>query len=135
MNTATHSNAIVSSLFPAEICDHLFKGDGVDAGAADMDAKAPQGHQFLPNIPEAEKFRLKIYLNEEELPNQKKGTTKRRSSADKESKLIADLFPHTTVMFADIAGFMAWSLVWEPLQVLTLLETVYTAFDTNAKKR
>ena len=52
-----------------------------------------------------------------------------------ETKPIADLFPHTTVMFADIAGFTAWSSVREPSQVFTLLETVYRAFDAVAKRR
>ena len=45
------------------------------------------------------------------------------------SKPIADLFPDSTVLFADIAGFTAWSSVREPSQVFTLLETVFNAFD------
>ena len=52
-----------------------------------------------------------------------------------ETKPIADLFPNTTVFFADIAGFTAWSSVREPSQVFTLLETVYKAFDKTAKRR
>lgn len=52
-----------------------------------------------------------------------------------DTKPIADLFPNTTIMFADIAGFTAWSSVREPSQVFTLLETVYQAFDTIAKRR
>jgi class 3 adenylate cyclase len=51
------------------------------------------------------------------------------------TKPIADLFPNTTIMFADIAGFTAWSSVREPSQVFTLLETVYSAFDAIAKRR
>jgi len=45
---------------------------------------------------------------------------------------IADLFPSTTVVFADIAGFTAWSSTREPQQVFTLLETIYGAFDKIA---
>jgi class 3 adenylate cyclase len=52
-----------------------------------------------------------------------------------ETKPIADLFHNTTVMFADISGFTAWSSVREPSQVFTLLETVYKAFDKTAKRR
>ncbi|KAG7341915.1 GAF and PAS/PAC sensor-containing adenylate/guanylate cyclase [Nitzschia inconspicua] len=48
---------------------------------------------------------------------------------------IADLFPECTVIFADIAGFTAWSSVREPVQVFRLLETLYTNFDKIAKKR
>jgi class 3 adenylate cyclase len=50
-------------------------------------------------------------------------------------KPIADLFPHTTVLFADIVGFTAWSSEREPEQVFTLLQTVYHAFDRLAKRR
>lgn len=35
---------------------------------------------------------------------------------------IADLFPKTTILFADLAGFTAWSSEREPSQVFTLLE-------------
>jgi hypothetical protein len=48
---------------------------------------------------------------------------------------IADLFPHCTVFFADIAGFTAWSSTREPAQVFLLLQAVYQAFDVLAKKR
>lgn len=51
------------------------------------------------------------------------------------TKPIADLFPSTTVMFADIVGFTAWSSTREPSQVFTLLETVYNAFDKIAQRR
>jgi class 3 adenylate cyclase len=48
---------------------------------------------------------------------------------------IADLFPYCTVMFADIAGFTAWSSAREPAQVFILLQTVYQSFDLIAKRR
>jgi class 3 adenylate cyclase len=51
------------------------------------------------------------------------------------SKPIADFFPHTTVLFADIVGFTSWSSVRDPTQVFQLLETLYNAFDTIAKRR
>jgi class 3 adenylate cyclase len=38
-------------------------------------------------------------------------------------------------MFADIAGFTAWSSVREPSQVFTLLEALYRSFDEIAKRR
>ena len=38
-------------------------------------------------------------------------------------------------MFADIAGFTAWSSTREPSQVFTLLEAVYGAFDQIAQRR
>lgn len=50
------------------------------------------------------------------------------------SEPIADLFPHTTIMFADIVGFTAWSSEREPHQVFQLLETIYRAFDQLANR-
>ncbi|GKY95689.1 hypothetical protein MPSEU_000529800 [Mayamaea pseudoterrestris] len=48
---------------------------------------------------------------------------------------IADLYLNCTVLFADIAGFTAWSSTREPAQVFVLLETIYSAFDEIAKQR
>jgi len=48
---------------------------------------------------------------------------------------IADLFPDTTIMFADIAGFTAWSSTREPSQVFALLEKIFGAFDRIAMKK
>jgi class 3 adenylate cyclase len=47
---------------------------------------------------------------------------------------IADLFPETTVLFADIAGFTAWSSARDPAHVFTLLQTLYQGFDRIAHK-
>lgn len=51
------------------------------------------------------------------------------------TKPIADLFLDTTVLFADIVGFTAWSSTREPSQVFQLLESVYREFDNLASKR
>ena len=40
-----------------------------------------------------------------------------------------------TVLFADLVGFTAWSSEREPTQVFQLLETLYHAYDTIARKR
>eukprot|EP00980_Cylindrotheca_fusiformis_P014635 scaffold3974_cov140-Cylindrotheca_fusiformis.AAC.7 len=45
---------------------------------------------------------------------------------------MADLFPNVSVVFADIAGFTAWSSAREPHQVFVLLENIYGAFDKIA---
>ena len=38
-------------------------------------------------------------------------------------------------MFADIAGFTAWSSAREPSHVFTLLESIYSEFDRIAHRR
>jgi hypothetical protein len=54
---------------------------------------------------------------------------------DDDDTPIADLFPHSTVFFADISGFTSWSSCREPAQVFVLLQTIYQAFDLIAKHR
>jgi Adenylate and Guanylate cyclase catalytic domain len=59
----------------------------------------------------------------------------RRGSFDGHgTKPIADLFPRCTVLFADIAGFTAWSSLRDPSQVFLLLESVYHSFDRIARR-
>lgn len=47
---------------------------------------------------------------------------------------LADLFKETTILFADLAGFTAWSSEREPTQVFMLLEAIYKDMDRAAKK-
>eukprot|EP00980_Cylindrotheca_fusiformis_P014244 scaffold3765_cov117-Cylindrotheca_fusiformis.AAC.1 len=49
-----------------------------------------------------------------------------------DSAPLADLFTNVTVVFADIAGFTAWSSAREPQHVFVLLESIYGAFDRIA---
>mmetsp|Transcript_15175 Transcript_15175/g.37214 ORF Transcript_15175/g.37214 Transcript_15175/m.37214 type:complete len:815 (-) Transcript_15175:1061-3505(-) len=45
---------------------------------------------------------------------------------------LADLFPSTTIIFADIVGFTAWASAREPDQVFILLESLFSQFDKIA---
>ena len=125
METAVRSNAIVSSLFPAEVRDRLFQSKKHKKKKQRELERARKQNKLLPTFTEAPKFRLNNFLNDDEAAVMK----------EIESKPIADLFLHTTVMFGDISGFTAWSSTREPTQVFTLLETVYRAFDHIAKRR
>jgi class 3 adenylate cyclase len=51
------------------------------------------------------------------------------------SSPIAELYPETTVLFADIVGFTSWSSARQPTQVFHLLESVFATFDKIAKQR
>ena len=67
-------------------------------------------------------------------------TSRKKRSGQKDikpfkTKPIADFFPETTILFADIRGFTAWSSSREPTQVFILLETLYNAFDKVANAR
>lgn len=131
--TAAKSNALVSSLFPEQVKEKLlvnqqqptsiyqagreyFQGGG--AGGGGGGGGLGDNHtNHNPNDPNAPYYDTSI----------------RPKFLD--SKPIAELFPETTIMFADIVGFTAWSSVREPAQVFTLLETIYNAFDAIAKRR
>jgi len=110
MKSAVQSSTLVSSLFPSNVRDRLLERDPCPS-------KNMGFSMYQPN-----KTRLRTFLNNGEPMTDC-------------NKPIADLFTDTTVMFADIAGFTAWSSVREPTQVFTLLETVYGAFDRIAARR
>lgn len=105
MKNATRSSEIVSSLFPSTVRDQLYQAED-EAGA-----KRNKGNAFSSE--------------ESKVPLQLFGL----------GGTIAELYPETTVMFADIAGFTAWSSVRQPCQVFHLLESLYGAFDQIAKQR
>jgi Adenylate and Guanylate cyclase catalytic domain len=107
LNQAVQSSAIVSSLFPQNVADRL------------MQQKSNSSPCNLSN-----NKRLKSFLS-----------ASHNDSNDPNDQPIADLFPHTTVLFADIAGFTAWSSTREPSQVFIMLQSVYQAFDTIANRR
>jgi hypothetical protein len=108
LKKAEQTAAIVSSLFPANVRDRLMQAGTKNANNTGL---RDSNH------------RLKSFLDggaEED---------------DVDLQPIADLFPNCTVLFADIAGFTAWSSSREPTQVFILLQTVYQAFDAIAKRR
>lgn len=89
------------------------------------------------------KNKLKTFMNDDKKGEEGQDHTKAggesSGAADKvvvpTGRPIADLFPHATVLFADLAGFTAWSSTREPSQVFILLETLYATFDALALKR
>jgi class 3 adenylate cyclase len=117
--TALRTNAIVSSLFPSNVRDRVMQ-EAEEQAERDM---ASNTSMFASAT-----NRLKNFL--EDGP----GDSGKQDGIFS-TKPIADLFPETTLMFADMVGFTAWSSVREPCQVFTLLETVYHAFDEIAKRR
>jgi Adenylate and Guanylate cyclase catalytic domain len=118
-NTVT-SNAIVSSLFPEAVKKQLME---TQANEQLSDDTLPKG-------------KLKTFLNDGNKNDNAIDDTVGGSDefAIKNAKQIAELFPETTIMFADIAGFTAWASSREPSHVFTLLETLYGAFDRQAKR-
>jgi class 3 adenylate cyclase len=137
MENLARSSAIVRSLFPATVRDRMLNDterklknkrgmlmllmDGL------VRQRSVSGHP--PGSPM--KLKLGSFLK-----GSRECYSRTEENGPRSTTLqpIADLFPHTTVMFADIAGFTAWSSDREPPEVFQLLETVWAAFDAAAKR-
>jgi hypothetical protein len=104
-SAAMHSAAIISSLFPASVRERLFPSTGAVKETSQESQKMPS-----------------------EL-NVNTSTTRAIIGSP-----IAQEYPDTTVIFADIVGFTAWSSSRDPIKVFHLLETLYAGFDALANK-
>jgi Adenylate and Guanylate cyclase catalytic domain len=109
MASAKRTNDIVSSLFPDTVRGRLYER----AIACEGDEPVDRGSDFH------------VFAGRKE-PSKGKGIFG--------SDPIADFFPHTTIMFLDIAGFTAWSSERDPEQVFSLLENIYHSFDEAGSK-
>ena len=92
LNEAKRSDAIVRSLFPAAVADRLYEDARKKEIEKQKDWKGP--------LFETPKSRVKKFMRVPDMHTQ--------SSYDSENPMasepIADLFPNTTVLFADLAG-------------------------------
>jgi Adenylate and Guanylate cyclase catalytic domain len=113
LTSAERSSAIVSSLFPSSVRDRLYEKSAAQT-----------------EVPESAKGKLQRFLREDNAGSKPSGGASALTSSP-----IAELYPDTTVLFADIAGFTSWSSVRTPTQVFHLLESVYGAFDEIARQR
>jgi class 3 adenylate cyclase len=125
MKKVVETSQIVHSLFPAIVRDRLLTTTDHEHSG---NGKTPLKNQSaLTGLRETPTVRLKAFLN---------GKGDKRDDASSGSQgIIADLFPETTIMIADIAGFTAWSSEREPSQVFELLEAIYGEFDLEAKRQ
>jgi len=105
IQNSARTNAIVTQLFPGKIRDQILQEEKLEPKAG------TRAH-------------FKSVVN---------GNTTGMELTEG-SKPLAELFLETTVLFADIVGFTAWSSTREPTHVFTLLESVYKEFDEIANK-
>lgn len=109
---AAKTNKLVANLFPSNVRDRILDEEEAQKGESGAQTRLKN---FLANDgPSREDLEIK-------------------DGEGFATRPIADLFPETSVLYADIAGFTSWSSAREPNQVFTLLETIYRAFDEIAK--
>jgi class 3 adenylate cyclase len=116
IKTADKNKALVASIFPEGFRQRLFE----------------DGENVVPvfAMGASNKTRLKAMLS-----GVQDGKPENQDLSFLTAKPVADLFPHCTVLFADISGFSAWSSERQPEQVFTLLETIFQTFDRIARVR
>ncbi|CAB9529137.1 Receptor-type guanylate cyclase gcy [Seminavis robusta] len=128
LDAATHSNAILASLFPQNVKERLLedKAQEVQAEAAKKkEEKKLQKKGFRADMDHS----MEDFLSRENLGGED------ANDEILKSKPIADVFEEATVLFADLVGFTAWSSSRQPTDVFVLLETLYRNFDMIAKRR
>ena len=110
MNRAVASSAIVSSLFPSEVRDNIYKEN---EKAQNKKAGGFGSNMILGGSNGEAGVNVDLTASP---PN-------------------AVFYEETTIMFADMVGFTAWSSTRGPVDVFGLLESVYQAFDIIAQRR
>ena len=120
MKAAITTTKLVSELFPDAVMDQMMIPTSLD--------------DSITNFSDSQPRRLKSYFSDDGAAVVGNNNSDKNNGGQLLPKPIAELFPDTTVFFADISGFTAWSSVREPAAVFTLLETLYGAFDKIAKK-
>jgi hypothetical protein len=126
MQTAIRTNRLVSTLFPANVRDRVL--NGASGERRREEAKEENDETGFTS-------RLVSTLWPAKVRDRVKNEAKKKLDSDQDdlvksfddgigiykTRPIAEFFPQATVMFADIAGFTAWSSTREPFQVFTLV--------------
>ncbi|KAL7581160.1 hypothetical protein ACA910_005950 [Epithemia clementina (nom. ined.)] len=126
-DTALRAMSLVTSLFPGNVADQL----------AQDKAEEERKKKETAALAKKRKHTMKnnSFFDTEDETNDPYANADDDDDILIDSKPIADLFPSATVLFADIAGFTAWSSIREPSQVFILLENIYRNFDKIAVQR
>lgn len=146
INSSLKSRALVSSLFPRAIRGRLLEehsGVMFSSMASSVDPQSPNHHLRHYHWPRPRTSGRRNSMRKTDLGESLHDGEQQVTAQAGSSELpldstvpppIAELFPCTTVMFLDIAGFTAWSSEREPTQVFQLLETLYQSFDEVASR-
>lgn len=146
---ATTSKELIAKMYPPQIRERLLNreqsrldGSGrTRTKVKDDDTKEVEliGDSSMERRKNATRQRIQKFIRHR--PSWKDGTSLEVDLAqeDTENDLhdsipIADDFNDTSIMFADICSFTLWSSQHSPIEVFTLLESLFFEFDTIANK-
>jgi Adenylate and Guanylate cyclase catalytic domain len=136
VESAKRTDALVSTLFPSSVKQRLLENADKKRKAAEERSRMSYWHSTDVrssvssdglHVIQNPKHQLKSLLNPDERNLMESGDID-------DTEPIADLFPSASVMFADVAGFTAWSSERDPSQVFKLLETLYRSMDKAARR-
>ena len=116
---AAKTNEIVASLFPEAVRGRLFE-DSNKKGSSKKNKTSAGANENDDTM-------IKKFLSGGELDEQ----VYEEEDFMYKSRPIADLYPETTIMFADIAGFTAWSSTRDPAQVSSSKISPFAASPTT----
>jgi hypothetical protein len=136
--SADKSLALVSSLFPKDFKDRLLQREkSKDLKILEERRPNEENSASVHNLFNKSGLKRGLARTKSSLTNFLYEPSENGEQGGLDSflktKPIADLFPETTIMFADLVGFTAWSSAREPTAVFRLLETIYYHFDELAK--
>lgn len=124
--TAIQSTAVVQSLFPETVRDRLFQSTSAKNSKNKASPSGNGGvHTPSPSAQPRHSATSSDFL----------AASMDQTAYDSSSDPIADLYPDSTVFFADIAGFTKWSSSRPPTDVFRLLEALFGEFDKIATQR
>lgn len=121
---SARSDAIVSSLFPADFRERL----PVPGNNNNNNNKKSFGGKIL-----GRKLSSRMLLTD--FIGESDNDSQNAEESEEDNAPIANLYPETTIMLLDLVGFTAWSSAREPSAVFLLLESIFSAFDELAKHR
>lgn len=149
MSLAKKSGDIVDSLFPISVKERLFNQSEL------MNKQVDRHHEMTNDVNDSvqpsysnhistnssendlfnsgtkveifKRFLRRMSMNDRKSSQESKDMTKFPPTFD--TPPIADLFPETSIMFADIVGFTKWSSDREPEDVFHFLEKLFFEFD------
>lgn len=115
------TEAVVSDIFPQKIKDQLMSEQLAQRGSDARSSTNPGGGILFSA------------LGGLVGTSDKRSPTRDTKAAAVPLAALAELYPHTTVVFADVVGFTSWSSSVPPAEVLRFLEGIFGEFDILAK--